>query len=252
MQLVERAGRRRLLIGSLLGVVVALVALSVPFAASGTSAVRPTTVPDHAWACSSAGITTCEGCLDALCTFCTGLDADGVTAAWCINSESEDACQMTGMPAYREACPNPYSGVLLGCLMLYLLAFAVGMGPLPWVINSEIYPVDIRGLASGLAGTANWVTNAVVTQLFLILTQSLSTSGTFLLFAVVAGLGAMWSRRFVPETKSLSLADVQALFERRVSRERLLPTAQLEGGDIHTGDAIRAASAQEESDLCDS
>lgn len=245
--MVERAGRRRLLLGSLLGVVVSLVALSVPFAVSGAANVTHAVGLHKAPACRSSGITSCQGCLDARCVYCTGLDGDGVTGGWCVGSEFEEICATQGLSAYREACPNPYSGVLLGCLMMYLLAFAVGMGPLPWVINSEIYPVDIRGVASGMAGTANWVTNAIVSQLFLFLTQSLSTSGTFLVFGAVAGLGAMWSTFFVPETKGLSLAEVQALFERRLLRsDRSLSPG--DGADIHPLNATRATGVRVESE----
>lgn len=249
MQLVEKAGRRRLLLGSLLGVVVSLVALSVPFAVSGDANVTHAAGLHNAPACSTANITTCQGCLNQLCTFCTGLDDDGVTESWCIDSELEGICATEGLSAFREACPNPYSGILLGCLMMYLLAFAVGMGPLPWVINSEIYSVEVRGLASGIAGTANWVTNAIVSQLFLFLTQSLSASGTFLIFGAVAGVGAIWSTFFVPETKGLSLADVQALFERRLPRsERLISPAVGDSADIHTLNANVAAAVVQESE----
>ena len=182
--------------------------------------------------CSKPNITSCKGCLNVFCTFCTGVDGQGGQEGWCIDSHFADTCQRHGMADYQEACPNPYSSVLLGCLMAYLLAFSVGMGPLPWVINAEIYPVNIRGLASGVAGTANWVSNAIVSQLFLFLTRAVSASGTFVLFAVIAAGGVVWSHVFVPETKGLSLAEVQALFERRVSRAGgRHQSVQLEPGD---------------------
>jgi hypothetical protein len=79
----------------------------------------------------------------------------------------------------------------------------------------EIYNLTIRGVAAGTAGTANWLTNGVVSQTFLLLTHALSASGTFLLYASIAAAGTLWSVIFLPETKGLSLAEIQALFKRR-------------------------------------
>lgn len=219
MQLIERSGRRSLLLSSLVGVVVSLVALSIPFATQDSLPVSFTEVPDNASTCTSADVQSCHGCLDVQCVFCTGSGADGVRAIWCLDSTSAGTCEDHGISAYSEACPNSHSGTLLVCLMIYLLAFAVGMGPLPWVYNSEMYPVDVRGLASGLAGTANWVTNAIVSQSFLSLTQNLTTAGTFLVFAGLAAIGAVWACLFVPETKGLSLAEIQVLFHRRAGND---------------------------------
>ena len=55
---------------------------------------------------------------------------------------------------YRFGCPSRFTGLVLGCLMIYLAAFSPGLGPLPWAINAEIYPLRVRGLATGewLAG----------------------------------------------------------------------------------------------------
>jgi Sugar (and other) transporter len=105
-----------------------------------------------------------------------------------------------------EGCPNQYRNGLVLALMLYLVAFSVGIGPLPWVVNAEIYALEIRGIASGIAGTTNWLTNALVSQSFLLLTNVLSPAGAFLLYAAITAVGTVWAYEFVPETKGLSLA----------------------------------------------
>lgn len=61
--------------------------------------------------------------------------------------------------------------------MAYLAAFSPGLGPVPWAVNAELFPLPVRGLAMGLAATSNWVANAVVAQTFLTLTQLLGGSG---------------------------------------------------------------------------
>ena len=60
---------------------------------------------------------------------------------------------------------------------------------------------QVRGLASGVAATSNWVANAVVSQTFLTMTLKLGGSGTFWLYAAVAAAGLVWVYFMLPETK---------------------------------------------------
>lgn len=66
-----------------------------------------------------------------------------------------------------------------------------------------------------MAATANWLTNAVVAQTFLTLTQLLGGSGAFWLYALLALVGLGWVVAVLPETSGLSLDDVQQLFSRQ-------------------------------------
>lgn len=102
--------------------------------------------------------------------------------------------------------------------MLYLLVFAVGVGPVPWAVNAEIYSLPFRGAASGVAGTANWLANGVVSQTFLLLVHGLTAAGAFMVYAAIAALGIGWVLRCLPETKGLSLSEIQDLFEERLAR----------------------------------
>lgn len=65
---------------------------------------------------------------------------------------------------------------------------------------------------AGIAATANWISNALVAQTFLTLTQRLGGSGTFYLYCGIAAGGFLWTYRFLPETNGLSLEQVQRLF----------------------------------------
>ncbi len=97
-----------------------------------------------------------------------------------------------------------------GSLMLYVGSFAVGLGPVFWLLISEIYPVKIRGLAMSIATVANWGANLLVALTFLTLIQFLGRPGTFWLYALV-GIGA-WIFAFVlvPETKGRTLEEIEA------------------------------------------
>ena len=101
--------------------------------------------------------------------------------------------------------------------MLYLLAFAPGLGPVPWAINAEIYPAEIRGLAGGTAATANWLANFLVSQCFLTIGEAIGVSGVFLVYGACAliGLGFVWS--YLPETKGLTFEEIQKLYKSKIA-----------------------------------
>jgi MFS transporter, SP family, solute carrier family 2 (myo-inositol transporter), member 13 len=221
MYLVERSGRRKLLLYSLAGVTVSLVLLSIPFwlGQQLPATVLSTDPPFPSQQCKAplTPIHTCDRCIRNDCTFCYNEEKQA-RDGWCVASGSADACgAVEGFVSFSGACPNPYRFALLLAVMLYLSSFSFGMGPVPWVVNSEIYPVSIRGLASGIAGTANWVTNAIVSQTFLLLMNSITPAGTFLVCASVAVAGFVWVYHFVPETKGLSLGEIQGLFAKRAA-----------------------------------
>jgi SP family galactose:H+ symporter-like MFS transporter len=100
--------------------------------------------------------------------------------------------------------------VAAASLMLYVGSFAVGLGPVFWLLISEIYPVKIRGQAMSIATIANWGANLLVALTFLTLVHALGRPGTFWLYGLV-GVGAwVFAYALVPETKGRSLEDIEA------------------------------------------
>ena len=103
-------------------------------------------------------------------------------------------------------------------LIVYVAAFAVSLGPICWLVISEIYPTQIRGLAMSVATVANWGFNLVVALTFLPLVEFLGTAYTCWGFAVV-GVWALWfCKAKVPETKGKSLEEIENNW-RRMSTE---------------------------------
>jgi SP family galactose:H+ symporter-like MFS transporter len=95
-------------------------------------------------------------------------------------------------------------------LMLYVAFFAIGLGPVFWLLISEIYPLKVRGLAMSIAGEANWGSNLIIAFTFLTLIQLLGRSGTFWLYASI-GIGAwIFTYLLVPETKGRTLEEIEA------------------------------------------
>ena len=100
--------------------------------------------------------------------------------------------------------------IAVASLMVYVGSFAVGLGPVFWLMLSEIYPLRIRGRAMSVGTVANWSANLLVALTFLTLTQLLGKPATFWLYGIVS-IGA-WIFAFflVPETKGRSLEEIEA------------------------------------------
>lgn len=105
------------------------------------------------------------------------------------------------------------AAVVLVSIMLYVAAYAIGLGTVPWM-QSELFSLSVRSLGSGAATGTNWASNFVVGLTFLPLMDALSPSWTFVLYAAVCvvGLGLVW--RTYPETSGLSLEEAASLLER--------------------------------------
>jgi sugar porter (SP) family MFS transporter len=94
-------------------------------------------------------------------------------------------------------------------LLVYTGSFAIGLGPVFWLLIAEIYPLRIRGAAMSVATMANWGANFVVTISFLTLLNAIDGVGVFFLFGFLTliALGYFW--RKVPETKGRSLQEIE-------------------------------------------
>ncbi|MCW4030332.1 MAG: sugar porter family MFS transporter [Candidatus Bathyarchaeota archaeon] len=99
-------------------------------------------------------------------------------------------------------------------LIAYISFFAIGLGPVFWLLISEIFPLQSRGTAMSIATVANWASNFLITLLFLGLVNILGQSGTFWLFAAVGIIAFVFTLRLVPETKGLTLEQIEDHFRK--------------------------------------
>ena len=100
--------------------------------------------------------------------------------------------------------------IAVASLMVYVGSFAVGLGPVFWLILSEIYPLAIRGRAMSVGTIANWGTNLLVAVSFLTLTQMMGKAATFWLFGVVSIGAWLFAYFLVPETRGKTLEQIEA------------------------------------------
>jgi sugar porter (SP) family MFS transporter len=94
-------------------------------------------------------------------------------------------------------------------LLVYTGSFAIGLGPVFWLLIAEIYPLRIRGAAMSVAGMANWAANFVVTVSFLTLLNAIGGVGVFFLFGFLTLVALAYFWKKVPETKGRSLQEIE-------------------------------------------
>mmetsp|Transcript_37679 Transcript_37679/g.70463 ORF Transcript_37679/g.70463 Transcript_37679/m.70463 type:complete len:514 (+) Transcript_37679:57-1598(+) len=106
-------------------------------------------------------------------------------------------------------------------MCFYLFTFGIGMAPVPWLVNAEIYPLEVRSVANSLATAANWVANYIVAQTFLDIAEALSTNqeepsthpdGAFWLYGAVAIIGFFSLFWKMPETANKTLEEMDEVF----------------------------------------
>ncbi len=98
---------------------------------------------------------------------------------------------------------------LLFVIMLYIAFFASAMGPLVWVVMAEIFPIRMRGAAMGIATLLLWLADFVVTLTFPIISDKLSSSTAFWIYAAMCACDLVFMLFFLPETKGRSLEEIE-------------------------------------------
>jgi sugar porter (SP) family MFS transporter len=109
-------------------------------------------------------------------------------------------------------------------VFLYIIFFAISIGPLGWLIITEIFPLKVRGLGSSIGSLSVWVFNSIVAFTFFKIVNALTLPGTeitvqgeqsgnpagaFLFYALIALAGIIWGYFYIPETKGVALDKIE-------------------------------------------
>lgn len=106
--------------------------------------------------------------------------------------------------------PNASPMMIVVFLSIYVAFYSFTWAPLTWVLVGEVFPLAVRGRASGLASSFNWIGSWAVGLLFPIMTASMSQEAVFAVFGVICVLGVLFVRFCVPETRGHSLEEIEA------------------------------------------
>ncbi|GLJ23713.1 hypothetical protein SUGI_0449390 [Cryptomeria japonica] len=138
--------------------------------------------------------------------------------------------------------------------------FSIGMGPVNWVLGSEIFPLRLRAKAASLGVGVNRTLSGVVSVSFLSLTDAITVPGAFFLFAGVSFLCSVFIYFLVPETKGKTLEEIVAFFhighehetlgssqvEMGNSASTVQTAVKLKDGSEQTGEKLKEGSNTQE------
>lgn len=107
------------------------------------------------------------------------------------------------------------------CLILYISAYCLGIGPLPWIVMSEVLPPNVKGSVGAIVASFCWITSFILTNSFQTFTDYVGRYCAFWFFALNSGLATLFIYYKVPETKGISLQEIQ---ERLAGKRREIAT----------------------------
>ncbi|HUD01904.1 MAG TPA: MFS transporter, partial [Rhabdochlamydiaceae bacterium] len=86
-------------------------------------------------------------------------------------------------------------------IMIFIASFAIGLGPIPQLLGTELFPRRVRGQASSIATMSSWIFNFIVVFTFMDLTARVSHAGTFAIYAFFGILAFFFIWKYIPEMK---------------------------------------------------
>ncbi|KFU90766.1 Solute carrier family 2, facilitated glucose transporter member 12, partial [Chaetura pelagica] len=114
----------------------------------------------------------------------------------------------TGSHMEIEEVPVVLKWLSLASLLLYVAAFSIGLGPMSWLVLSEIFPGGIRGRAMALTSSMNWGINLLISLTFLTVTELIGLSWVCFIYTIMSLASLAFVIVFIPETKGCSLEQI--------------------------------------------
>ena len=114
---------------------------------------------------------------------------------------------------------NASNNLRILLVMTYVASFATGMGPMPWLVCSEIFPAAIRSSAVSMATTANWANAFLVTASYPLLEAALGEWGVYAMYAAIIVIGMVYVALCLPETAGKSLEEIEDMFDTSIDKE---------------------------------
>ena len=115
-----------------------------------------------------------------------------------------------GAFAFADFFGDNLKWVTIGSLVTYIICFAMSLGPIGWILVSEVFPLRIRGIAMSICTVSNFAFNFFVVSSFPILLNRIGGAWTFWGFGIVSLLCIIFVYFFVPETKGISLEKIES------------------------------------------
>lgn len=196
---IDRLGRKPLLIGGMLGIAIMMGLLSYGFSTATyqltSESIDELTVDvDKALLLTNMGGVTYQNDLDFKAALAETLGKDVAVA----NESALVTASITMNP-----------GLILIGIIGFVASFAISIGPVMWVMFSELFPIKVRGLAVSFAGFINSAISFLVQLVFPWELATFGNSTTFLIYGLFAAAGLIFVWKVVPETKNKTLEELE-------------------------------------------
>ena len=119
--------------------------------------------------------------------------------------------------AFAGVLGSSLKWVAVGSLVTYIICFAMSLGPIGWILVSEVFPLRIRGIAMSVCTVSNFAFNFFVVGSLPVLLHRIGGAWTFWIFGIVSILCIIFVYFFVPETKGISLEEIESNWRRGVN-----------------------------------
>ena len=225
--IVERIGRRKILIVSAVGTSFCLFLLATSFYLETIAS------PSATQGGGMCNFDKCGSCVaNSHCGFCA-LSIDGeyingsclrgsrehasmsINGSKCITRDTYDKINTSDTNWHFDYCPDSKYVILsLVTIFMYAAFVSVGLGPLAWVINSEIYPMWARGKAVAVASTFNWTATLLSAVTFLTLIDAVGQPKVLIMYGAITLTGALFITLLLPETSHKHLEEIEMLFSK--------------------------------------
>lgn len=117
---------------------------------------------------------------------------------------------LSGSFALADVLGENLKWLAVGSLITYIICFAMSLGPIGWILVSEVFPLKIRGIAMSICTVSNFAFNFFVVASFPILLHRIGGAWTFAIFGIVSIICIIFVYFFVPETKGISLEQIES------------------------------------------
>ena len=205
MGMVDKSGRRTLLIWGLSGMVASLGILGLAFKQFDHADAQKSAQYHFRQDAQQSANETAKIAAQRLATDpAPPHDLAAVTSA----DLSADVASPRDLPSTSEGAET-LAWLTLVCVIVYIACFAFSMGPLVWVLIGEMFPLQARGSGNAIACGGNYFANFIVGATFLTLLTKLGASNTFLIFASVAMFTLLFVLFFLPETAGRTLEEIE-------------------------------------------
>ncbi len=200
--LIDRLGRRPMTIWGL-----AWIMLSLGICAYGFNAARYTLTQD------------------SVSTLTIDIDKESLTPLLGVEYESDTEFKQALTGALGEADARNYSseliqsaavlntGLILFGILSFIAAFHFSIGPITWVLFSEIFPISLRGIAIPSFAFITSITSYLVQQFFPWQLSNMGVTFVFLSYAIMVGVGLVILYKYLPETKNMTIEEIQQKLE---------------------------------------